>query len=296
MGCRLPYSMTGFGAAEGPAGGGTLRIELRSVNHRYLNVTLKAPPEVASLEAEIRDRLRRDFERGHLTISARWVDAPGGMPPGVSLDAARARAALDRLRALQAATGLGGEITLDLLARQPDVFATVEPESPALQWAAIEPILGQAAAACRAMRGREGTALGAELSTRLAGIRDRAALIAARAPERVVRERDRLQAAAVQLLDGRTLDEARLAQEIALMADRLDVTEELVRLEAHLAACDNALHGSRAVGKELGFLAQEIGREINTIGSKANDARMQHAVVEMKGELERFREQLENLE
>ena len=146
------------------------------------------------------------------------------------------------------------------------------------------------------MRGREGAALGAELSGRLGGIRERALSIAARAPERLVRERDRLQAAAAQLLDGRTLDDGRLAQEIALMADRLDVTEELVRLEAHIAACDAALQSGRAVGKELGFLAQEIGREINTIGSKANDAPMQHAVVEMKGELERFREQLENLE
>ena len=116
------------------------------------------------------------------------------------------------------------------------------------------------------------------------------------APERLQREVARVRTAVQQLLDGRPVDEQRLAQEVAFLAERLDVTEELVRLGAHLDACAEALAGSQAVGKRLGFLAQELGREVNTIGSKANDAAMQHAVVAMKGELERFREQLENLE
>ncbi|HEV2291700.1 MAG TPA: DUF1732 domain-containing protein, partial [Gemmatimonadales bacterium] len=120
--------------------------------------------------------------------------------------------------------------------------------------------------------------------------------VAGLAPGRLERERDRLRAAVAQLLDGRAVDEARLAQELAFLADKLDITEELVRFRAHVAACREALGGNAAVGKRLGFLAQELGREVNTMGSKANDAAITAHVVAMKGELEKFREQLENLE
>ena len=146
------------------------------------------------------------------------------------------------------------------------------------------------------MRRREGDALGAELGRRLEAIEQLAVAVDERAPERMVRERDRLRAAVSQLLEGRSMDDARLAQELALHADRLDITEELVRLRAHLSAARDALRLEEAVGKQLGFLAQEIGREINTIGSKANDATIGQLAIGMKGELEKFREQVENLE
>ena len=146
------------------------------------------------------------------------------------------------------------------------------------------------------MRRREGDALGAELGRRLEAIDQLGAAVEERAPERLVRERDRLRTAVSQLLEGRSMDETRLAQELALHADRLDITEELVRLRAHLVATRDALGGDQAVGKQLGFLAQEIGREVNTIGSKANDATIGQLAIAMKGELEKFREQVENLE
>jgi uncharacterized protein (TIGR00255 family) len=289
--------MTGFGAAEGRLAAGAVRVEIRSVNHRYLSVALKAPPEIAPFESEVRERLRRDFERGHLTVSVRWLEAgPARSGPTLRLDVDRAREAMARLRELKTAVGLNGEITLELVARQPDVFTTVEPDGAPVEWPGLESILGRAAAECRAMRDREGRVLAEELEGRLALLRALRAEVAARAPARLGRERDRLRAQVGELLDGRAVDEGRLAQELAFLADRLDVTEELVRLGAHLDACCAALAGDRAVGKQLGFLAQEMGREVNTIGAKANDAVMQHAVVEMKGELERFREQLENLE
>ena len=136
---------------------------------------------------------------------------------------------------------------------------------------------------------------GAELAHRLERSRRRRD-IAERAPERLARERDRLQASVTELLAGRPLDDQRLAQEIAFLADKLDITEELVRFRQHLAACRAALAGDQPAGKQLGFLAQELGREINTMGSKANDAEIQQEVIVMKGELEKFREQLENLE
>ena len=291
----MPFSMTGFGAAEGPAGKGQLRVEIRTVNHRYFNPAFKMPGELASLEAELRERLKRDFARGHIAVSVRWADGSrtGGT---LQLNVERAREAMARLRELQTAVGISGEISLELLARQMDVLSIDEPETAPIAWADVEPVVAQAALECRAMRRREGDALGAELGRRLEAIDQLAASVEERAPERLVRERDRLRTAVSQLLEGRSMDETRLAQELALHADRLDITEELVRLRAHLAAARDALQLEEAVGKQLGFLAQEIGREINTIGSKANDATIGQLAIAMKGELEKFREQVENLE
>ena len=146
------------------------------------------------------------------------------------------------------------------------------------------------------MRAREGEALAAELLHRLDLLDSSVERISRSAPERLLRERDRLRAAVGELLDGRTIDEGRLAQELAFQADRLDITEELVRFRAHSSAARGALAASRPIGKQLGFLAQELGREVNTMGSKANDAAIAQEVIAMKGELEKFREQLENLE
>ncbi len=291
----MPYSMTGFGAAEGPAGGGRLRIEIRTVNHRYFNLSAKLPGELSGFEGELRERLRRDFDRGHLAVQARWAEYPERQT-ALAIDLERARMVAGRLRELQSALGLGGEVTVELVARQPDVLSAASDGALEVPWSEIEPIVGQAAADCRTMRAREGETLAVELRHRLDLLERSVELVASRAPERLVRERDRLRAAVAELLDGRTVDEGRLAQEIAFQADRLDITEELVRFRAHVAAAREALAADRPVGKQLGFLAQELGREVNTMGSKANDAEIAHQVIAMKGELEKFREQLENLE
>ncbi|MFN2316968.1 MAG: YicC/YloC family endoribonuclease [Gemmatimonadales bacterium] len=287
--------MTGFGSADGPVAGGVLQVEIRTVNHRYFNLSAKLPADLGPLEGELRERLRKDLERGHVSVSARWLER--AVPEGgrLMLDADRAREAMARLRELQTAVGLSGEITLDLVARQPDVFVATDEATTAIEWGEVDPIVTAAVAQVHAMRRREGEAMGAELRHRLDLIEQHAAAIRDRAPHRVVAERDRLRAAVQELMNGKPLDENRLTQEIAFLAEKLDITEEVVRLAAHLEASRSALAGDRAVGKQLGFLAQELGREVNTIGSKANDAEIQHAVIEMKGELERFREQLENL-
>ena len=288
--------MTGFGAAEGPVAGGTLRVEIRTVNHRYFNLAAKLPSDLAGLEGELRERLRNGFERGHIAVQVRWASPPSVGSARLTVNVDRAREAADRLRELQAAIGQTGEVPLDLVARQPDVFVVSESDAPVAAWPEVDPIVSEAGRQCREGRLREGGILAAELRGRLELIRTEARSIATQAPGRLVRERDRLRGAVTQLLDGKPADEQRLAQEIALLAERLDITEELVRLDAHVEACLEALSAAGPVGKRLGFLAQELGREVNTIGSKANDAAMQHAVVAMKGELERFREQLENLE
>ena len=291
----MPNSMTGFGAAEGPVGGGRLRVEIRTVNHRYFNLAPKLPGDLSGLEGELRERLRREFDRGHVAVQARWAEYPE-RAGGFNVDMDRARLVTARLRELQTALGLAGDVTLELIARQPEVLSTAGDEAAAITWAEVEPIVAHAAAECRAMRAREGEALAAELRHRLDLLVQASDVVTRRAPERLVRERDRLRGAVAELLDGRQTDENRLAQEIAFQADRLDITEELVRFRAHVAAVRGALGAARPVGKQLGFLAQELGREVNTMGSKANDAELAQQVIGMKGELEKFREQLENLE
>ena len=291
----MPHSMTGFGAGEGTAGGGRLRMEIRTVNHRFFNLSAKLPGDLAPLESELRERLRKDLERGHISVSVRWVEAPSH-DTGLALDLERARLVVARLRELQTTLGIAGEVTLDLVARQPGVLQTDAGEVAAISWAELEPIAALAIAECKAMRLREGATLGAELAHRLDQLEAAARRIGARAPLRVTRERDRLQAAVTELLQGRTVDQDRLAQEFALLADKLDITEELVRFASHVGACRAALAGDAPAGKQLGFLAQELGREINTMGSKANDAEILLDVILMKGEMEKFREQLENLE
>jgi uncharacterized protein (TIGR00255 family) len=287
--------MTGYGAAEGLVAGGQLRVEIRTVNHRFFNPAFRLPTELVPLEGELRDRLRKRFDRGHVSVSVRWLSSPSASG-ALQLNVERAREAMARLRELQTAVGLSGEISLDLLSRQLDVLTVEGTELPAATWQELEPVVADAMAECVLMRRREGDILAAELRGRLAELARLAGLVEGRAPLRLVRERDRLREAVAQLLDRRPVDEVRLTQELALLADRLDLTEEVVRLRAHLAAATEALGKDAPVGKQLGFLAQEIGREINTIGSKGNDAEIAHWVIAMKGELEKFREQVENLE
>jgi uncharacterized protein (TIGR00255 family) len=286
--------MTGFGAADGEVAGRAVRVEIRTVNHRFFNLAARLPGEMAAAEGELREALRREFERGHINVQVRWVDEANAL---ASIDTERAAAVVAALRALQAEFGLGGEVTVDLVARQADVFGLRRSEGAAsVAWSAVAPVVAAAAAECRAARRREGTALAAEIESRLAALDEASRRIALLAPGRLMRERERLAANVAQLLGGTTIDEGRLMAELAVAADRLDITEELVRLAAHVAAARDAIRGEVAAGKQLGFLAQEMGREVNTIGAKASDTVIAHEVVAMKGELEKIREQLENLE
>jgi uncharacterized protein (TIGR00255 family) len=287
--------MTGFGAADGAVLGGRMQVEIRTVNHRHFNVQLKIPANLQHLELELRELLRKRLERGHISLGARWLSEPP-RPPQVRVNLERAREIIGALRELKTALALPGDIDLSFVARLPDVLAFTEESAAPAELAQIAPIVTQAVDAVLAMRDKEGGALAAELTQRIGIIAGHASRVAGRAPERLVAERDRLRRNVAELLDGRAPDEDRLAQEIALIADRMDITEELMRLKTHLEACQDALNGRESVGRQLGFLGQEMLREINTIGSKANDAVITQAVIEMKSELEKFREQIENVE
>jgi len=287
--------MTGFGSAEGKVLGGRLSIEIRSVNHRYFNPQLKLPFELGGVEGPLRERLRQLLERGHVTVSARWIEAPQ-REAAVALDLVRARQLVAAAKELKKRLKLKGEVDLAFVARQPDVLNAHQDGSAPAQWSEVEPIAERAVQELLGMRAREGAALASELGGRLGALEQAAGTVEQRAPERLTAELTRLKKAVAELAAGVQIDEQRLAVEVALMADRVDITEELVRLRTHLAACRAALATDGAVGKQLGFLAQELLREVNTIGSKANDAGIAQTVIAMKGELEKFREQLDNLE
>ena len=291
----MPLSMTGFGAAEGAAGGGHLRMDVRTVNHRYLTLQLKLPDELSPYEGQLRELTRRHCDRGHVSVTVRWVEATP-MPSALAVDHERAREVIAALRELQAAFGLPGEVDLPLVARQPDVLARRDHARAPLPWPEVEAVATAAFEDVRRLRAREGAVLAVELSERLARLAELAVAVEQRAPDRLLRERDRLRERVAALASGLALDEGRLAQEVALLADRLDVREELVRLRAHVGAAQEALTRDGPIGKELGFLAQEMLRETNTIGAKANDAEIARLVIAMKGELEKVREQIENVE
>jgi len=296
--------MTGFGSAEdrvssgdGRTGGrGRLRVEIRTVNHRYFNPQLKLPVELAGVEIEIRERLRQLLERGHVAVTARWVDAPAER--AVTVDLARAKQVLAAAQQLKKKLKLKGAVDLAFVARHPEVLTSAngDVQGEPVRWPDVQPIVERAARDVIAMREKEGAALAVELSARLEALEAAARVIEEQAPARLKAEHERLKQAVQELTANARVDEQRLALEVALLADKVDITEELVRFRSHTAAARAALASNQAVGKQLGFLAQELLRETNTMGSKANDARITQTVIAMKGDLEKFREQLENLE
>ncbi|HKO15788.1 MAG TPA: YicC/YloC family endoribonuclease [Gemmatimonadaceae bacterium] len=287
-------SMTGFGAAEGIVGGAQVAVEVRSVNHRFFNPTIKLPSRYARWEGDVREALRRGVTRGHVTLSARVEQAP----TADMIDERRFAAYVSQLRELQQKYGLAEELDIATVLRLPDVLASDQESAETGSAPELVAIVNRAVAAMDAMRVAEGERLADYLRERLAVIRSSMERIAERAPGRLVEQRDRLRAAVRQLADEAAVDEQRLAQEIALQADRLDVSEEMDRFRSHLHAFETTLRTGNGdgVGKRLGFLLQELLRETNTTGSKANDAAMLRDVLAIKEELERIREQVENLE
>jgi uncharacterized protein (TIGR00255 family) len=287
-------SMTGFGAAEGHVGGSRVSVELRTVNHRFFSPSIKLPSELSRWESDVREALRKKIARGHVTVSARTERSAG--LSGV-VDEVRFSQYASMLRDLRERHGLDGPIDVATILRMPDVVASGGEEESGTA-AELTAIVESAIESLTRSRGEEGRRLAIYLLERLTIVEGALARIAARAPERIVAQRDRLREAVRVLMDGMAVDEQRIAQEIAILADRLDVQEELQRFGSHIAAFRSALEqsGGEPVGKRLGFLLQEMLREANTTGSKANDAVMLQDVVTIKEELERIREQVENLE
>ncbi|HUF75751.1 MAG TPA: YicC/YloC family endoribonuclease [Longimicrobiales bacterium] len=292
-------SMTGFGEAEMDSSAGRLRIEVKTVNHRYFNASVKTPFGFDRYEPAITEALKRYVQRGHVTAYLSRSRDEGGSEAAIQVDLERARAYLSALDALRSELNVSGVVDLAMLARFGDLFRAPEPE----RTIEVEPELlveltEAAARGVRALREAEGERLEADLRSRLDAIEKELTAVEARAPERVVEQRDRLRAAVKELTEQVEVDEDRLAREVAYLAERWDLNEEVVRFRSHVDLFREALagDGSEPVGKRLGFLAQEMHREANTIGSKANDGELARASVALKEEIERIREQVENVE
>ena len=290
--------MTGYGRGECARDGLKITVELSSVNRKQGEISVTLPRELEVLEAQIRDVINRFISRGRLTARVALHAADGRASDRVRLNRPLARAYVRELKHLARELGLAGPITLDLLARVPGVIETAEEPGDAEDfWPAVEKALNQGLAALLKMREREGAHLARDLSKRIGIMRKSAALIGQRAPEVQRRYREqlllRIKNAGVTAPGD---DDERLLKEIVYFADRSDISEELTRLQSHFQQYEDCQSSKEPVGRTLDFLAQEMNREINTIGSKANDSRIAHAVVTLKAELEKFREQAQNVE
>jgi uncharacterized protein (TIGR00255 family) len=284
--------MTGFGRATAEAGDKRLRVEIRSVNHRGLDLKIRTREPDAYCDAEIARAVRAAVERGAVTVHVR-DESPGGAAAGV--DEARVRAIHRVLERLRQELALAGPVDLGTVAAFMSGGAGPDLEGEAL-WEALRPALETALEELKATRAREGAALAEDLRGRVARLRALVADIGAAAaglPERFAR---RLEERLATVRGQPGFDPGRLVQEAALMAERLDVSEELVRLRAHLAHLEELTSAPGAVGRKLDFVIQEVGRELNTIGSKAQDAGVATLVIESKAELEKLREQAQNVE
>ena len=288
-------SMTGFGAAAGSVGTARVSVELRTVNHRFFNPSLKLPFELSRWEVEVREALRQGIARGHVTLVARVEHQAAG---DAVIDERRFAEALETLRRLQSAHGLDESVTVATVLRIPEVVKYERFGETGGTAEQLVEVVRQAIAALTTMREAEGARLRSVLADRLAVVERALERIALRAPARVVAERERLRTAVSELMGNATIDEQRVAQEVAILADRLDVAEEIDRFRSHISAFRETLQRADAepVGKRLAFLLQEMLREANTTGSKARDAVMTHDVVAVKEEIERIAEQVENLE
>jgi uncharacterized protein (TIGR00255 family) len=294
-------SMTGFGEAQRDLAVGHLRVTVKTVNHRHFNAHFRTPHGFDRFEAEMVTWLKGFFARGHINVSITLEretnQQEGGFP---ELDMERARHVAALLRTLKEDLRLQGPVQLEAILKVGDVLRVPEARGRDLELESNElrDVLEEAARSALEMREREGQRLEEDLKRGLSVMEEKLTSMEARAPERLVVEKERLQAAIRELSEQDEVDEDRIAREIAYMADRWDINEELVRFRAHIQAFREALEvGDQGpVGKRLGFLVQEMHREANTVASKANDLDIGHASVSVREEIERLREQLENVE
>lgn len=289
-------SMTGYGSSEQTAGSRRIRVEVRSVNQRFLEVSIKAPRLLLQIEDRIKKAVESAVDRGRVTVHVEWHDSEAASCTTVNLTAARGL--VEALRNLKSELKLPGEIGVDLVAGLPQVVEQFE-ETPSAEtvWHDLAPVLSKALEGMVAMRGREGAELGRDFAARLDVIEGHIVTLEKGAPRAAALEKARLAERVKSLMgEGLVVDESRLAQELAMAAERCDYTEEVVRLRSHVAQTRQALKAGEPVGKRLNFLVQEMHREVNTVGSKNTDVEVGNAVIALKEEVEKLREQVQNLE
>ena len=290
--------MTGYGRGECSQDGFKITVELSSVNRKQSEISVNLPREMEMLEAQIRDAINRHIARGRLTVRVSLHAGAGNLSARLHLNAPLAKAYARELNKLAKELKLSGGVTLDHLVRAPGVFQTDEQIAEAENfWPAVEKALNKGLSTLIKMREREGQHLAKDLSERIAIMRRAVKIVHENAPKVAERYREQLLARIKSAgLETPVADDDRLLKEVVYFADRSDITEELTRLQSHFQQFDDNLKSVEPVGRTLDFLAQEMNREINTIGSKANDSLIAREVVTLKAELEKFREQAMNVE
>jgi uncharacterized protein (TIGR00255 family) len=294
--------MTGYGRAEAILGGRKYVVEIKALNHRYLELSLRIPANLLPLELEIKKKINEQLIRGRIDVTIRRETYSGisGIEDTrlFEVNLPLVKNYYDLLIQLKDLFNLKEDITLDMMAGLKDVFIpleTLEDEITVL-WEGLAGVLSNAIAALIGMRQKEGEVLGQDLTARLYLINEHLDEIDARAPQIVLEYQKRLVARIRELMDGMVIDESRLSQEVAIMAEKSDITEEIVRFRSHIKQFFEMLKSPEAMGRKVDFLIQEMNREVNTIGSKSSDAQVSCHVIEIKSELAKLREQVQNLE
>lgn len=289
-------SMTGFGRGESKEEGRMFLVEIKTVNHRYSDIFIKMPRQISFLEDKIRDVVGKSLSRGKIDVFVTYEEY-GDDSKSVVIDEPLATAYVKAVESLRDKYSLKDDISVSLISRFPDILKVEKVEvDEGKTWELLKVALDNALQSLIVMRGIEGEGLKNNILERTAYIADILKEITVRAPEVVKEYKQKLENRIKELLEQQTIDENRLAVEVAYFADRCSIDEEIIRLGSHISQMRDTLDLQQPVGRKLDFLIQEMNREINTIGSKANDLVITKNVVELKSELEKLREQIQNLE
>lgn len=289
-------SMTGYGKGEAANNGITFTVELRSVNNRFLEISSRVPRSLQQRENEIREIVRSKIARGKITISVN-KEEEGDNEPAISIDKERTQAIYRLLSQLRKTAKIKEPVKLEHLLHFSEIFTTQEGEEDETEWKIFLQALHTALDDLKTMRMKEGAELSKDLKRRIERLNATIDTVESLSVQRIPEERKKLQERIAAMLDDKSIiDNQRLELEIALLSDRLDVTEECVRFRSHNKFFLEALNSKESEGRKLNFLIQEMNREANTIGSKCNDVQIAHLIVGVKEELEKIREQLQNIE
>lgn len=289
-------SMTGYGRAQGSFSGGDITAEVKSVNNRYLDCGVKLPRGYAYLEEGVKSQVQKAISRGKVDVFI-TINAAGADNVKISVNEPVAKGYIDAMHRLVQEYGIQDDISASAISKFSDVFLVEKQEQDENEVkSAISGVVAEALSAFDAMRTREGEALKTDLLQKAEGILTLVSKVEERSPITVKAYRERLTAKMQEVLEDRQIDEARIIQEAAIYADKVAVDEETVRLRSHVDQLQNMLSEGGVIGRKLDFLMQEMNREANTIGSKGNDVEQARNVVNIKSELEKIREQIQNIE
>lgn len=289
-------SMTGYGSAEEILGGRNIRVEIKSVNHRYFEYTARVPRSCGFVEERMKRLLSGAISRGKVEVGV-TIQTVEGVDEEISINCDVVKNYVEALRSVKNEFDLTDDLSLSSVAKLPDVFTVVKAETDEeALWSDIESVAKKALAAFVEGREAEGERLKADVLQKIAFIEEKVSFIEERSPETVKEYRARLYDKMREVLENNQIDEGRILQEAAVYADKVAVDEETVRLRSHMQELRKTLDKSEPIGKSLDFRIQEVNRETNTIGSKCSDAAIADTVIEMKNTIEKIREQIQNIE